>query len=108
VALHTETVVVEQVALGRPNADGVAPKTTTLITIEGCNVQPVGTEESLGDAEPITGRWRVSTAVNDPHDEIRARDVVKWRGGSYEVRGRVQTFHAIRPHTEFIISETRG
>lgn len=106
-ALHDQRIVVQQVKNGDP-VGGISVPTTTNITIDDCNVQPVGTAESIGQPEPITSRWRVSTDVDDPHDEIRPQDTVLWNGGEFEVQGEVQTFYAIRPHTEFIITRTGG
>jgi hypothetical protein len=105
-ALHAETVAVQRVVIGPPRADGTAQKTTTSTDIKRCQVTPVGTEESIGEESPITSRWRVST--KRPEDWIRSRDRVVWRGRVHEVQGRPQTFWGVKPHTEFIITETKG
>lgn len=104
--LHADTVTVLQVTNGPPDASGVASQTTKPVVLERCHVTPVGTEETIGETEPVTGRWRVST--HEPADWIRARDTVEWNGKPYPIKGRPQTYWGARPHTEFIIYETRG
>ena len=104
--LHTEDLVVVQVSHGAPDADGVPAETTASRTLTGYNVQPVGTGESVGADRVVTSRWRVSGPVAD---WVRAHDRVVWRGETYEVDGRPQTYTGgALDHTEFIITDTEG
>lgn len=104
--LHNETITVRHRTRSGKDASFVPTATLTDTVIDRCNVQPVGTNESVGEPQPITSRWRVATS--DPQDWISANDAVTWRGDQYEVLGRPQTFWAIKPHTEFIIFRTEG
>jgi hypothetical protein len=106
VALHDETVTVHRVTNGRPNDDGVATPTSTPVDVDGCNVQPAASTEDIANNEPSVERLRVSTS--EPCDWIRARDTVTWRGDTYRVLGKPQTFWATIPHTEFIIVDVKG
>lgn len=110
-ALHKEEVTVHQAATSTDDTDSrgnpiIIPGVD--IELAGCNVQPVGTEETIGDPTPVTSRWRVSTSKGDLHDEIREHDTVTWRGRDFDVLGDVQTWYGIRAHTEFIIKRTEG
>lgn len=110
-ALHKETVTVHQAATSTEETDDrgnpiVTPGKTIVLT--GCNVQPVGTDESIGDPAPVTSRWRVSTRKGDVRDDITEHDTVTWRGAPYSVLGRPQTWYGIRAHTEIIITTTEG
>jgi hypothetical protein len=106
VALHTETITVHQVTNGRPDADGVAQTTSVPTDVDRCNVQPAASTEAVANDEPSVERLRVSTS--EPEDWIRARDTVTWRGKSYRVLGKPQTFWATLPHTEFILVDVKG
>lgn len=108
-ALHQETVVVHQ---PRTESDESDAKGNAIIipardiVLERCNVQPAGTDETIGSDEPVTGRYRVSTYKGDVHEELTEDDTVTWRGDEYTVLGRPGSFHGIRRHTEFVIERT--
>lgn len=107
-ALHAETITLIHVEHGEPDDSGVASETTTETEIAGCNVQPVGTQETIGEVEPVTGRWRVSTRAGEVHDEILVSDRVRYRGEVLEILGYPQHYRSVRPHTEFTIYRTGG
>ena len=104
--LHRDEVTVRRTTEGEPDEDGVPTSTTVNQVIGGCTVQPVGTKESLGQNDIVTSRWMVST--REPQDWIQAADTVLWRAGTYYVDGRPQTYWNVLPHTEFVITETKG
>lgn len=104
--MHDEQIVHISTKPGKPDVDGVSRPVVKRTVIEGCNVTPAGTRETIGEQAPITGRWLVSTS--EPHDEIRSRDEIEWRGRIYPVLGDVQTNYGVLAHTEFIITKTRG
>lgn len=104
--MHSETVTIIRTTEGDPDEDGVPTKTTLEQDIERCTVDPTGTKESVGQNDIVTGRWLVST--EDPQDWVEAADTVVWRGTAYEVDGKPQTYWGVLPHTEFVITETKG
>lgn len=108
-ALHDESIVV----LERTDGDGVDGNGLPVVTetphpLTECNVQPTSGDsgDSLEGHVPVTGLWRVSTIA--PEDWIRHEDGVVWRGETYEVWREPSTYWAIRPHTEFLMTKTRG
>jgi hypothetical protein len=104
--LHTDTVTVLVTTYGEP-VEGIPSESTERRVIDEVNVQPVGTNESIGEpGGPVTSRWRVSTT--SLADWVSDHDHVEWNGETFEVLGRPQTFRHGIPHTEFIITETRG
>lgn len=107
-ALHAETVTVIERTEDGVDSNGLPKITTTRHVVELVNVQPLSGDsgDSLGEHVPITGLWRVST--DSPEDWIRHEDAVEWRGQTYEVWREPSTFWAINPHTEFLMTKTRG
>jgi hypothetical protein len=105
-AFHAETITVQRTTTGAPDADGVPTSTTTPEQVDGCTVQPTGTRESVGQNDIVTSRWLVSTT--EPQDWITADDTVIWRGETFDIDGRPQTYRSVLPHTEFVITETKG
>jgi hypothetical protein len=111
VALHQETVVVHQAAVDSGKSDDNGRPIITPgadIELVRCNVQPITSDEVVGNQNPVTSKWRVSTHRGDVHDEITKDATVTWRGDEYTVLGQPGSFHAVRPHTEFTIERTEG
>ena len=105
-SLHGETVVVRRVTLGAPDASGVPVETVTETPWEGCNVQPVGTSESVGAAQVVAGRFRVS---GPPAEWITAQDELIHQGRTLRIEGDPQTFiGGAIDHTELIATSQRG
>lgn len=104
--LHGETVLVRRVTLGDPDASGVPAETVTETPWAGCNVQPVGTSESVGAAQVVTGRYRVSGPTAE---WITAQDELIHRGAALRIEGEPQTFiGGVLDHTELIATTQRG
>lgn len=108
--LHRETVIVASATTGdKPGPTGTPVRTTVDRTIEGCNVQQVGTTESLGSQELVTSRYRVS--CGDLHEWVKQGDHVKfgWSGDEFTVEGRPAHFRGgALDHTEFIAVSRKG
>lgn len=105
--LHQESVDVLTTTYGGPGPDGVPLQTRVETQLPGCNVQPVGTTESLGGQHVVTGRWRVSTDAPAPW--VQAGSFVRWRGEEYPIEGEPQHFiGGVLDHTEFIIRSQKG
>ncbi len=99
--LHPETVTLLRRTYGPPDADGVPTTVVEEVELDGYNVQPVGTAESVGLERVVTSRWRVSGPLTD---QIRAGDRVRWKGREYDVDGDPQHYEGgAFDHTEFII-----
>lgn len=104
--LHGQTVTVRRVTLGEPDAHGVPSETVTETPWPGCNVQPVGTSESVGAAQVVTGRFRVS---GPPAEWITAQDELIHQGRTLRIEGDPQTFiGGAIDHTELIATIQRG
>lgn len=107
-SLHDAIVTVHHVT-GKavPDGRGTPVTPTEDLVLKGCNVQPVDTLEI--DSGTVSLRLRISTAVNDPHDEITAADTltIPGRSGTWQVDGDVMTYQHIRPHTEFYVKRVR-
>lgn len=104
--LHDETVTVRRVTLGAPDGSGVPTETVTETPWEGCNVQPVGTAESVGAAQVVTDRYRFSGPTAD---WITAQDELIHNGITYHIEGKPQTFGSgALDHTELIAKTQRG
>lgn len=105
-SLHGETVVVRSVTLGSPDSSGVPAETVTETPWAGCNVQPVGVTESVGSAQVVTGRFRVS---GPPASWITAQDQLIHRGITLRIEGDPRTFiGGAIDHTELIATTQRG
>ncbi|MBM6622667.1 hypothetical protein JTF08_13710 [Micrococcaceae bacterium RIT802] len=105
--LHHETIQLVTTTQGLPDADGIP---TTVETpgnpYGGYNVQPVGTTESLGGLNVITGRWRVSGPLLTA---AKAGDSILWRGTTYPIEGEPQHYMSgALDHTELIIKRQEG
>lgn len=105
--LETETVTVHQRKSGKP-VGGIAPVTTVDIVIAGCDVDPAGTTETLGNATPVTDRYKVITGTGDVQEAVTESDKVTWRGKEYAVLGEPQHYYDVLPHTEFLIVRVKG
>lgn len=106
--LHNESLVIHQdTGPGLPDADGVATRVIDSKPLAGCNVQQVGTNESLGSEHVVTNRLRVSTDF--PAEWVQEGDTATWRGTEYAIEGKPQTFYSgVLDHTEFIIRTSKG
>lgn len=105
--LGTETVVVLRETSGKP-VGGIAPVVTIRVVIEGCDVDVVGTEETLGSDNPVTDRYRVITATGDIREDVEEHDRVEWRGKTWEVLGEPGHLYGVLPHSEFVIARVKG
>lgn len=106
--LHRETVTVTVVTRGVPDVDGVASRTTSTVTLTGCNVQLAATTETP-DSSAVSSaeRWRVSGPLAE---QITPGCLAAWRGDPYEVDGAPAHFRGtgFLDHTEFVIVKRRG
>ena len=104
--LHGETITVRRVVLGGPDASGVPTRPVTETLWAGCNVQPVGTSESVGAVQVVTGRFRVSGPTAE---WISAQDELVHRGRILRIEGDPQTFiGGALDHTELIATTQKG
>lgn len=104
--LHRETLTVLVVTTGEPDDDGVPTEDVVERAVPGWNVQPVGTNESLGDAEVVTGRWRASGPLTE---WLQAGDRLRWRGTAYRVDGEPQHYRGgSLDHTEVVLIAWKG
>lgn len=108
--LHREDVTVDSTTTSpRPGPDGLPTRTTEPRVIPGCNVQQVGTSESVGAQEMVTDRYRVS--CTELHEWVRQGDPVHlgWSSDVFTVEGRPAHFRGgALDHTEFIIASRKG
>lgn len=105
-SMHAQTLVLKRVAVGKPDADGVAATTSVEHELEGYGVTPAGSQESAGDDKVITTRYRVSGPVTAL---VREHDKIVWAGTTYQVEGEPQTYvGGVLDHTEFYINAPRG
>lgn len=106
--LHTEDLLIHHpTGPGLPDANGIPVNGETTRLLEGCNVQQVGTTESVGSEHVVTDRRRVST--EEPAEWVSEGDTVTWRGKTYAIEGQPQTFYGgVLDHTEFIIRTSKG
>ncbi|MDO5663571.1 MAG: hypothetical protein Q4G40_12810 [Brachybacterium sp.] len=105
-SIHDEKLEISRPTYGKPNADGVASRTTEKHVLEGYSVEPAGSRESEGDQSVITTRYRVS---GPPSDVVREGDSVTWRGQKYKVEGQPLTWvGGTIDHTEFYMMWGRG
>lgn len=102
--IHAESLTVSRITSGKPDANGRATETEVKHELDGYSVEPVGSQESVGDEKVITSRWRVS---GPPTDVVREHDTVTWRGEKFEVDGKPQTFGSVLSHTEFYLHTAR-
>lgn len=103
--MHSQSLTVQHVEVGEPNADGVAQTTTVPIVLEGYSVQPVGSTETDGAEKVVTSRWRASGPVTD---SVREFDTVEWNGDLYDVEGNPRTYTGgVFDHTEFFLTMNR-
>lgn len=104
---HEELDVHQDQGPGLPDANGVPTRVIATTPLYGCNVQQVGTTESVGSEHVVTDRRRVST--DEPAEWVQEGDTVTWRGIEYAIEGIPQTFHGgVLDHTEFIIRTSKG
>lgn len=104
--IHAQSLVLVRVTTGPPDADGRATESAQKIPLDGYSVQPVGSQESVGDQKVITSRWRASGPVTD---RVRDHDTVIWNGVSYQVDGAPQTYTGgTLDHTEFFLTTAKG
>lgn len=105
--LGTETVTVLRQTSGKP-VGGIAPVVTTRVVITGCDVDVVGTEETIGSDNPVTDRYKVITATGDIREDVEEQDRVEWRGKTWSVLGEPGHFYGVLEHTEFTIVRVKG
>lgn len=100
--IHAQTLTLKRMAVGKPDADGVAQTTTETVVLEGYSVQPVGSEETDGNEKLVTSRWRASGPVTD---RVRDFDTVEWNGTTFQIEGNPRTYTGgVFDHTEFFLT----
>lgn len=106
--LHRESLTVTVPVFGSPDGDGVPARTTSTLTVSGCNVQQAAAVETReGGAVVGLERLRVSAPLTE---SITEACTVTWRGGTYTVDGAPAHFRATGglDHTEFVMTRVRG
>ena len=104
--LHQETITIQSVGLGAPDSAGVPARTITERVWEGCHVQPVGTTESVGAAQVVTDRLRVSGPLAP---WIKPEDTLTRGGRTFEIEGEPQHYTGgVLDHTEIIVRAQKG
>lgn len=75
--------------------------------VPGCAVQPLTTDEQVGDRDTVTSRWQLWAPAGTP---LAATSRVRYDGHTFEVDGEPQTWPGISggPHhvTAFLVTWT--
>lgn len=107
--LHRESLTVQVVTQGTPDADGVPTSTTTEATYTGYNVQPVistRATEGMDNELLVTERYKVS---GPPIPGITPASKIIWRGNTYKPWGDPTPQHVgVLPHAEFFLINWSG
>lgn len=88
--LHDDTVTIETVTSGRPDADGVPTETTTETEWTGVNVQQIKAE-LLTDDDRNTSRTWYRVSGPPPSVELSTADKIIWQGTRYQIDGHPDT-----------------
>lgn len=86
--LHNDTVTIEKVRVGLPDADGVPIETITTTDWVGVNVQQVRAELLSDDDRNTSRTWY---RVSGPPVDLNTADRIIWQGTRYLIDGEPDT-----------------
>lgn len=103
IAVQTVTVITRTRVGEDVLGNDVYEDTETVVT--GCSVQPLGSEEQLGDRDTVMSRWQLWAPADIP---LTATSRVRHDGHVFEIDGEPQTWPGVdgRPHHVTAILKT--
>lgn len=105
---HTITLLLDPpvITADRYGNEGNDWASATRDPVEGCSVQPAGSDEYVVDREAVTIRYRAFLPVVRTIDSSRAR--AEWKGDQYEIDGvEVWDFDPLG-HTDILMRKVTG